>query len=180
MNIPTLRHVPKGVRDSWAGLVRDVFLSIFSDPSDLDAWRKSLMLPRCILASPARGGRTHWCDTQNLVKSRIRRWRAGEIAELWADALTGESKSTRHGKKPKTTSQVTLLKANARRARRAVEDGHTGKLSRLYPQLALLLPPLRCWMECYPNTHRLHLPPFRLPPTLPPQPTSLRLMSSGP
>ena len=140
VNIPTLRHVPKSVRASWAGLVRDVFSSIFSDPSDLDAWRKSFMLPRCILASPAHGGRTHWRDTQNLVKSRIRRWRAGEIAELWVDALTGESKSIRRGKKTKTTSQVTLLKANDRRARRAMEDGQYRKAIQALSSVGLAPP----------------------------------------
>ena len=40
--------------------MREVFSAISEDPSDLDLWRKSFMLPWCVLADPARGGQCHW------------------------------------------------------------------------------------------------------------------------
>ena len=40
VTIPTLRHVPKGARDVWAGVVGDVFRAISGDPSNLDGWAK--------------------------------------------------------------------------------------------------------------------------------------------
>ena len=45
------------------------------------------MLPRCILSSPIRGGRTPWRETLKLVRLRIRKWREGDILDLWAKAI---------------------------------------------------------------------------------------------
>ena len=93
IGVPTLHHVPKAARDAWAG---DVLLSTCSDPTDVDAWVKFFLLPRCILANPARGGHCHWHDTLKNVHSRIAKWRAGEFAELWqggvsdSDVVTAE------------------------------------------------------------------------------------------
>ena len=56
VRVATLHHVPKGARDAWAGIVYEVFNAITMDSSDLDAWCKSFMLARCVLANPARGG----------------------------------------------------------------------------------------------------------------------------
>ena len=56
---PTLQHVPKGARDAWANVLNDALVSICQDPSNDLPWRKFFMLPRCILLSPVRGGRTH-------------------------------------------------------------------------------------------------------------------------
>ncbi len=84
------------------------------------------MLPRCILANPARGGRTHWRETQKLVKSRIRRWQNGEFSALWDEVLADWDCQVRK-KKPKKPPRESLRKVNARRARRAVEDGQYRK-----------------------------------------------------
>ena len=88
VKVPTFRHVPKGARNAWAGLVTDVLSSINKDPSDLVAWRRLFMLPRCVLSSPENGGRLRWREIQKLMKLRIRRWLAGEISELWNDVLS--------------------------------------------------------------------------------------------
>ena len=120
--------VPKGARDAWAGLVADLCTSIGRDTSDLEAWKTFFMAPRCILANPTRGGRTQWRETQRLVKSRIRRWQAGDFSELWDETLAEANKHSRKKKKThKKPPLETLRKANARRARRAVEDGQYRK-----------------------------------------------------
>ena len=127
MKTSTLHHVPKGVRDAWARLVSEVLRAISADPSDLDAWRKIFMLPRCILANPVRGGRSHWHDTEKTVRNRIRRWRAGDILGLWSEVEVGEDRlNHRRGRPKKVTSESSRV-ANARRARRAMEDGQYKK-----------------------------------------------------
>ena len=127
MKTSTLHHVPKGVRDAWARLVSEVLRAISADPSDLDAWRKIFMLPRCILANPVRGGRSHWRDTEKTVRNRIRRWRAGDILGLWSEVEVGEDRlNHRRGRPKKVTSESSRV-ANARRARRAMEDGQYKK-----------------------------------------------------
>ena len=118
----TLQHVPKGARDAWAGLIADQCSTIRQDPSNSHAWRKFFMLPRCILANPTRGGCTQWRITQVLVKTRIRRWLAGEFMELWNDVLAEEERHAPKNGKKKTPLE-TLRKSNARRARQAMGDG---------------------------------------------------------
>ena len=87
VRVPILRHVPKGTRDAWAGIVGEVLLTITSAPSNLTAWCKLFMLARCILANPVRGGRSHWRDTLNSDRCRIRRWKAGAFNDLWSEVL---------------------------------------------------------------------------------------------
>ena len=122
VRLSTLQHVPKEARDAWAGLIADQCSTIVQDPSNLHAWRKFFMLPRCILANPTRGGRTQWRITQVLVKTWIRRWLAGEFMELWNDVLAEEERHARKNGKKKTPLE-TLRKSNARRARQAMGDG---------------------------------------------------------
>ena len=79
--------MPKGARAEWAHLLGDSLSSVNEDMTDLDAWSKFFMLPRCILSSPIRGGRTPWRETLKLVRLRIRKWREGDILDLWAKAI---------------------------------------------------------------------------------------------
>ena len=123
----TLQHVPKGARDEWASVVGDVCSAIVADPPDMDGWVKLFMLPKCVLAIPVRGGRTHWRDTVKIVKSRIRRCRAGDYSALWADMMDGEDKRFHSRKNSKAVPPELLRRANARRARRAAEDGQYRK-----------------------------------------------------
>ena len=58
--IPTLQHVPKGVRDLWARALSDCLLAVVDDPVDLSQWTKVFMLAKCVLASPAAGHRLQW------------------------------------------------------------------------------------------------------------------------
>ena len=127
VTIPTLRHVPKGARDVWAGVVGDVFRAISGDPSNLDGWAKFFMLSRCILANPERGGRCHWRDTVRIVHARIRRWKEGDIMGLWSEVGAVEDRLHHRRGKPRKLSPVSLRAANARRARRAIEDGQYKK-----------------------------------------------------
>ena len=56
LRVPTLQHVPKAVRDSWAHILSEVLSAIVSNPSEVGPWCKLFMLSKCLLANPARGG----------------------------------------------------------------------------------------------------------------------------
>ena len=123
IRVPTLRHVPKSSRDAWAGVVGDICRTIVSDPLDLGSWVKFFMLARCILANPPRGGRSHWRDTQKAVRSRIAKWKAGQLLELWDDILV-ENNRLKNIFEKRINSPV---HGNIHRARRAVVDGQFRK-----------------------------------------------------
>lgn len=126
MHVATLHHVPKGARDAWAGILGDVLQSICSDPSIVASWVKFFMLARCILSNPARGGRSHWREILKTVRARIAKWRDGEVVELWEGVVAENDRLKRHHcRRPSSIESLRL--ANARRAHRAVEDGHYRK-----------------------------------------------------
>ena len=115
LSYPTLHHVPKRARDAWAGIVSDTFDAISLAPSDLEAWSKSFMLARCILANPERAGRNHWRDTEKAVLSRIRRWKEGDYIGLWSETVKADERLQKRRRKPKKQSPDSLRQSNARR-----------------------------------------------------------------
>lgn len=134
VRVSTLRHVPKVARDAWAGVVGEVTQSISFDPTLVDSWVKFFMLAKCILTNPVREGRSHWRNTQRLVQARIAQWRAEKVTELWNDVLeTSNRLSQRLSRnRPNTSPAPELLPlANARRTRRAAEDGQYRKAIQL-------------------------------------------------
>ena len=70
-NIPTLQHVPKGVRDEWARILSTCLSAVSASPENLDQWSKLFMLAKCTLASPATGHRLRWREIFSLVKEMI-------------------------------------------------------------------------------------------------------------
>ena len=124
LRVSTLRHVPKASRDAWAGVLREVCRTVVSDPSNVDSWVKLFMLARCILANPSRGGHSHWRDIRKAVNTRLTKWRAGQLSELWDDVLEENNHLNRNQSQKHMNSSAT---ANINRARRAVEDGQYRK-----------------------------------------------------
>ena len=109
--------MPKGARAEWARLLGDFLSSVNEDMTDLDAWSKFFMLPRCILSNPIRGNRTQWRETLKLVGLRIRKCRDGDILNLWAKVIEDEVCRSRYlRKRGKKTPPHQLRRANARRA----------------------------------------------------------------
>ena len=81
LRVPTLQHVPKAVRDSWAHILSEVLSAIVSSPSEVGPWCKLFMLSKCLLANPPRGDaptgviRSNWFGLE---------FRSGEMANSWA------------------------------------------------------------------------------------------------
>ena len=85
---------------------------------------KLFMLARCILENPSKGGRSHWRDIRKAVNTRLTKWRAGQLSELWDDILEENNRLNRNQSQKHMNSSAT---ANINRARRAVEDGQYRK-----------------------------------------------------
>lgn len=86
----------------------------------MELWLKLCMLPRCILRNSS-DKHHHWRKVLKEVQSRCRRWQAGDFLLLWKEA-SDTSFNGRSSRNPILEPEA-LHKANARRARRAVEDG---------------------------------------------------------
>ena len=122
--VPTLKHIPKGVRDRWARVLGDCFSSICDNPDDLAPWSLVLMVSKCILSSPPLGHRLRWREISKLVKARISRWQAGEFSTLWKEALDGGWSLQKRSKALGPSQQRSN---NIRRAKQAVQDGQYSK-----------------------------------------------------
>ena len=173
VHVPTFHHVPKGARNAWAGLVGRVLHSICSEPSDVGAWCKLFMLARCILANPARGGHSRWRDTQECVRARIRRWRAGELTGLWAEVVAADGKLKQRRSRPKGATSESLQAANARCAHRVVEAGQYRKAIQFLSSAGLA----QASIEVVNEMRAKH--PQADPPSIPPAPTPPPVQVSG-
>ena len=129
------------------------FSTVCRDPSNLVAWRKVFMLPRYILANPAMGGRSHWL---NLVRARIRKWKADQIPDLWANAVVITDAHTRRQNKSKKSSLRNSYGRPTPDVRSApLRIGSTGRPSKLCPPMALSMLLPRSETRCLPNIPRL-------------------------
>ena len=91
-------HPPDKLGHSRSPTMLNILLYI------LDGWVKFFMLPRCILANSAMGGRCHWRDTLKSVRSRIAKWRAGEFAELWQGVVSENERLQRRHRRAHSDS----------------------------------------------------------------------------
>ena len=80
---PTLRHVPPSARYAWGQALTRACAAV-AEYNDEAAWVHLLMLPKCVLCSPRRGGRKHQRTAAAFTIERLKRWNDGERASLWA------------------------------------------------------------------------------------------------
>ena len=153
---PTLKHVPKGVRDSWAMVVSECLSAVCDAPADLSRWSKLFMLAKCVLASPATAHRLHWQEILALVRSRIDRWLAGDLEVLWLEAVAGGKTLSKH-----VQSSGSRQSSNIRRAKLAVQDGQYSKAIMALTSDGLATPSAEVLEEM------LSKHPQAAPPTLP-------------
>ena len=111
VSVFTFHHVPKGVRDHWSSLLTDVLSFVTLNPTDINGWRKLLMLSKCTLYSPQET--FHWCDITRLVKQRIKKWISGDLSELWSDVCKAANNQPN---RKNCKSNLNLHHDNAKRA----------------------------------------------------------------
>ena len=170
-HIPTLQHVPKGARDSWARALSVCFSCIVANPSNLSQWSRLFMLPKCVLASPAAGHCLPWHEILQQVKSRLSRWFDGDLVTLWTEAFAGGQSLSRCIGQSSPSNQ---RKHNIRRAKRAVEDGLYSKAMKALTSDGLVAPSDEALQEM------LSKHPQSAPPALPssPVPPAVKLTES--
>ena len=122
--VPTLQHVPKGAIDKWAKVFSACLSDVCNNPEDDCTWARVFMAAKCLLYSPPSGHRLRWREILKLVKSRIDRWLAGDLAALWSEAVSGgQSLLKRTG----SSRESYQRNHHIRRAKQAVQDGQYRK-----------------------------------------------------
>ncbi|CAE7257961.1 unnamed protein product [Symbiodinium microadriaticum] len=92
---PVLRHVPHAARHLWGQVLMRALANV-AHHNDSASWRELLMLPRCVLHAPPRGGRRHNKATAAYTLDRLQQWLQGERRLLW-DSRTRSGSSRRTG-----------------------------------------------------------------------------------
>ena len=179
LQVPLLYHVPKAARNSWSGLLSAALEDVVARPSDLDAWSRLFMLPKCVLFLPPFRSRRRSHDLLFLIKQHFQLWRNGEVLSLWAKVCDRASHL------PHSSSQSG---SNIRRARHAVEAGHFSKAIQALSSCGLAPHSHESYMDLlskHPQCSPPSLPPVPSPPSvssppLPPPTVSHSPLSSPP
>ena len=82
--VPTIKNIPRVLRRLWAQcLAKALAQTVWSNNEA--SWTELLMLAKCTLCRPTRGGKSHLSQRLAWTRERLQRWLAGERAELWHD-----------------------------------------------------------------------------------------------
>lgn len=95
MTAARARHVPHAARHLW-GQVWMRALATVAHHNDSTSWRELLMLPRCILHAPTRGGHRNNKAAAAYTLDKRQQWLQGERRSLW-DSRTRSSRCCRTG-----------------------------------------------------------------------------------
>ena len=120
VRVNTIVFVPIGARNDVTRLFTELLYGAVQNPHAIPKWTLIFLAPKCLLAAPARGGRRHHKDLERLIKDRIRRWRDGDVAHLWAEVKTPPPQGRRRAPKEAPPSQEEI---NSRRCLRLVQAG---------------------------------------------------------
>ena len=88
-NIPTIKHIPKMVRGEWTRVFTETVNHLLEDTTQERGWALLYMLAKAIF--PAflykRKGVSRGKDSPgDVARGRMKRWRKGEMVELWEEA----------------------------------------------------------------------------------------------
>ena len=163
--VPTLKWCPKAARGDFARELTSLWHQLASNPDDVRLWVLESMFARCILPA-GRGPRAGDAYSQaRLVRERLRRWRAGEHAQLWLEAVdltkVPPKKKGRGGKQRQ--EEKTQEQRNAERATTLAQDGQFTKALQALTS-AGMAPPNRANFEEMKEKH----PEAQGPPLIPP------------
>ena len=112
---PTLRHVPKRARASWAqALIRALAITVHEN--SIAAWAELDMLAKCTLCPPPRSGHAHDKAAAAFTMDRLDRWMAGERMSLWDSCPT-----------PRMRRSDESAESKRRRAIALAREGYDGK-----------------------------------------------------
>ena len=170
--IPTLKWPPRSVRADFTRTLADLWQQVADKLADAQGWLLISIFPRSIL--PARMGPERAGEGESkakLIRDRLRRWRQGEHAALWREALQITSAKPRAKKKhagaAKEKSQQEL---NVERATKLCQEGQYTKALQALVSLGIAdhnqasLREMQSWRSSHNPNHR-HFPLGFLPLT---------------
>ena len=126
-SIPTHKWPPKAARGEFTREMTALWDRLATNMADMQLWVKLLMFPLVII--PASAPRSSEQSLGDQVKGRLRRWRAGEAALLWQEAVQmTEKQPRRRGRKKRgdtenLSEEEILRKKNAKRAATKAGEG---------------------------------------------------------
>ena len=97
--ISTMKHIPKAAREDWARILGATVGDVCAEPSNSKRWLLLYILPRCVLRARPKEVASSGRSAAQVVKEACRRWRAGEAAALWKEALKGQRAPPKKGRK---------------------------------------------------------------------------------
>ena len=124
-SVSTLKWCPKAARGEFAREAATIWQKA-SDSGEDRHLSLHLMFVRCILPAgqgPRSGAsRAAAIGLGRTVKERLRRWKGGEVIELWEEAVEQSRVKPRRGRK-RQVEEETQASRNAVRARTLTQDG---------------------------------------------------------
>ena len=129
-SIPTHKFPPKAARAEFSRQMTAVWERLARNPNNDSAWILEYIFSRVILPA-GQGPRQGDAYSQaRVVKERLRRWKEGDYAELWKEAVE-LTKTPPKGRKQRTGARAqqkkTLEQKNAQRAGQLAQEGQYRK-----------------------------------------------------
>ena len=78
------KHIPKRARGLWGEVLAKAIASAVHY-NTAQAWTELMMLPKCVLLTPPRSGKSNKRASTAFIKLRCDRWLSGQRKELWED-----------------------------------------------------------------------------------------------
>ena len=116
--IPTHKWPPKSVRPELSRTLTSLWQMLASSPENESLWIMQSIFFRCIL--PAGQGPDPgdtWSQVSR-IRDRLRRWKAGECGQLWAEAKAGQEQNSSGGRRRKAAAEKENLSQEEKNARR--------------------------------------------------------------
>lgn len=105
--IPTLHFIPLAHRQAW-GRVLGQELSSVAYHNDVQSWTRLLMLPKCILALPKRGGKRNRGDRHS-ISDLCEAWLRGELEWLWSRSQPSHTPRQRSNSDAKRAINIAIV-----------------------------------------------------------------------
>ena len=133
------------------------------NPNVINNWKKIMMFARTIVpaSNPLKSGNPK--SAASTVKERMKRWRAGGVAELWEEAKLATKP---RGRKSKKTDDSDQAKSNAKRSQRFISEGQYSRAAQALSSSGMAAPSQA-------NFHKLEekFPRSEVPDLVPPPDT---------
>ena len=120
IRVSTLDHIPKACRDSCAFTLSSLYNAVVANPSFRN-WHLLFLFPKCILFTPACGGRNSTRPLSTTIQDRLKKWFHGLFQALWQEAQSNQQKINNHTRRRKSHNPPKDY--NCRRAEKLTRSG---------------------------------------------------------